>query len=204
MNLELIFGDELLDRDDLVNNDPWSLASKVGVTILSNKDLLASFVDLDENRVIAAVFHSYYNNEYAFDVVVDFKYQRQGIGKELIEIAMEEFESIKDMDPDVELKLEVINPNLVNFLERQYGIKTKQDLGDRVIMGFISAALDLLAQFSFKYSIDFVEMGLNRSQISSLIGRVPLKGSYRIVDNMIYFNNTRDGQAVFDYFKMNM
>jgi GNAT superfamily N-acetyltransferase len=127
--LELVFGDDLFELD-LVNNDPWSLASKVGVTVLSNKNLLASYVDLDISRVVAAVFTSFDAGVFGFDVAVDPVYQGRGLGTELINIAMGEFREM----PDATLELDVINKDLIPFLERTYGLEVTQQDGGHFIM----------------------------------------------------------------------
>jgi len=130
MNLEYAYGDELFDMG-LVNDDPWSLANKVGITILSDKDLFISVVDLDENRVIAALFNAYQNDEYSFDVVVDPNYQGQGIGTELIDIAMQDFRA---MPEDAILKLDVVNKGLIPFLEKVYSLRVMDKDGSHYIM----------------------------------------------------------------------
>jgi len=134
-HLEFIFGTEELFELPLVNSDPWSLAQKVGVTILSDKELLASVVDFDESRVIAAVFNAYTPESYSFDTVVDPKYQRRGLGKELIQLAMDEYSNLQEAYPDLKLDLDVINPDIIPFLEREYNLEVKEQQGGHYIMG---------------------------------------------------------------------
>jgi len=135
--LEYIWGDDLLDEENLplVNNDPWALANSVGITILSDKNLLASIVDHDESRVIAAVFNSVTPEEYGFDTVVDSKYQRRGLGKALIQIAMDEYASLQDAYPDLKLNLDVVNQDIIPFLESTYNLEVKTQDGSHYIMG---------------------------------------------------------------------
>lgn len=131
--LEFIFGDELFELP-LVNNDPWALAQKIGVTILSDKELLASVVDYDEGRVIAAVFNAVTPEDYSFDTVVDPKYQRRGLGTQLIEIAMDEFQAVQEYYPDIKLNLDVINPGIIPFLKRKYNLEVKETQGGHIIL----------------------------------------------------------------------
>jgi len=138
VDLELLIGEEaeeLLYRDDLVNNDPWALAQSVGITILSDKDLYAVFVDNDEGIVAAALFTSYYDHKYSFDTVVGKKYQGMGLGSQLIDLAMEEFKWIESDDPEAILELDVVNERIVPFLERKYDLKIKKTEGGHIIMG---------------------------------------------------------------------
>jgi GNAT superfamily N-acetyltransferase len=132
-DLELIFGDALLDIP-IVNNDPWALAQKVGVTVLSDKNLLASYVDYEEGRVIAAVFNSTDPEHYSFDTVVDPKYQGQGLGTNLIQIAMDEYETLQEVYPELNIKLDVINPGIIPFLERTYNLEVTAIEGNHYIM----------------------------------------------------------------------
>lgn len=120
---ELIFGtDELFSRDDFINNDPWALGTMEGITISDKNFLCGHAVDTPEGkRIVSAIFDSYDNGnqEYSFDTVVDHRYQRQGLGKELIDIAMGRFKNeILDADPDAKLNLDVINENIIPYLER--------------------------------------------------------------------------------------
>lgn len=140
-HLEFIFGAEELFELPLVNSDPWALAQKVGVTILSDKELLASVVDFDESRVIAAVFNAVTPESYSFDTVVDPKYQRRGLGKELIQIAMDEYSVLQEVYPDLKLDLDVINPDIIPFLEREYNLEVKEQQGGHTIMGTLSIYL---------------------------------------------------------------
>lgn len=140
-NLQYIFEGEdgLLDMD-IVNNDPWALAQREGITILSNKDLYASVVDMDEGIVVGALFTSVDSfdggMDYSFDTVVDKRYQNQGIGRELIKIGMNNYEELKDAYGDeLVLMLDVVNEGIVPHLEREYGLHVLERDGGHFIMG---------------------------------------------------------------------
>ena len=138
-SITLVHGDELFDMD-IVNNDPWSLANRHEVRISSDKELLASYVDLEEGIVIAAVFDSFSLRYYSFDVVVDRRYQRIGLGKKLIDIAMQKFYELQDDCDDCDdcrkttLLLHVINPVLVPYLIKEYDLVVTNEFNNESIM----------------------------------------------------------------------
>lgn len=133
MKIELLFGDDLFDAV-FVNNDSWALAQREGINFLSDKEFVAGHVDTDEGIIVSALVEGYGNGEYSFDVAVDHRYQKQGLGKELIEIAMGNFEMYKDVEPDAVLNLDVVNPNIVKFLEREYGLSKQETEPERYKM----------------------------------------------------------------------
>jgi hypothetical protein len=63
---------------------------------------------------------------------------------------------------------------------------------------------DVTAQFRSQEMIDFFELGMNRNDATALLAQVPMRGSYRITDSQILFDNPRDAQAVYDFFQLNM
>lgn len=160
MSIDFIFGDDLLDLD-IVNNDPWALAQREGVTILSDKELLASAVDTDEGIVVGAVFNAVTPEHYSFDTVVDHRYQHQGLGKQLIEIAMDEFENIKEAYPEIKLNLEIINPDIIPHLKSQYGLEILEEIPGRTFMGtnHLAKAMLMLAQRATTYLYHVTYLG---------------------------------------------
>jgi len=147
MNLEFYTAEDLLELE-IVNNDPWALGQREGVTILSDKELLAGYIDADEGMVVGAVFNSISQTEdedgndysaYSFDTVVDHRYQGQGLGTNLIAYAMDEFNQAQDCYPDLKLELDVINPGIISFLERTYGVKVIREERGHYIMGVSKA-----------------------------------------------------------------
>jgi ribosomal protein S18 acetylase RimI-like enzyme len=138
-DLQLVFGDELFEMD-ILNNDPWALAQLSNINILSNKELLASFVDMnfagEGGVVVAAIFDAFDGESYDFDTVVHPKYQGKGLGTQLIEIAMDRFKSeILEMNPEATLHLDVVNPRMVDFLKSKYGLEVKEQIGGHILMG---------------------------------------------------------------------
>jgi len=164
MSLEFVFGDELLELE-IVNNDPWALAQREGVTILSDKDLLASVVDTDEGMVIAAVFNAANPEHYSFDTVVDHRYQHQGLGKQLIEIAMGGFEDMKEAYPDMKINLEVINPDIIPHLKNTYGLEVTEEIPGRTFLGNAIRMLiaDVIVDPNYDYGWELDDYLVERS-----------------------------------------
>lgn len=138
--IELLWGEDLLDNEELVNNDPWAMANRAGVTVLADKEFVCGHVDLappsgEGGIVVSALFTSYFDGKFSFDVAVDHRYRGFMLGPTLTEIGMDQFREIQDMDPDAILELDVINPKVVPFLEREYGLKVLKEEGDHYIMG---------------------------------------------------------------------
>ncbi|MBU2527728.1 MAG: hypothetical protein KKC03_14115 [Bacteroidetes bacterium] len=138
-NIQLIYGDDLLDSDDLnlADNDSRALAARCEIRISSQKDLLASYVDLEEKIIIAAAFDFFVLGYYSFDVVVDRRYRRMGLGKKLIDIAMQKFYELQsDLDDfdKTTLLLHVVNPVLVPYLMREYDLVVTNEINSDTIL----------------------------------------------------------------------
>jgi len=97
-------------------SEAWDLAQNSSINVLSNKELLDYRVNQNTNSVIGAVFYSVDNEVYSFDVVVDEKYQRQGIGTELTDSALQYYEEIRDAYPDLKIEVETVNPGMEKIL----------------------------------------------------------------------------------------
>lgn len=118
------------NRDDFTNQ-AWKLAKNSSIHILSDKDL--SSVAIINNVVVGALFVAWNQEEFSFDVVVDPKFQNQGIGKQLIDAAMSEFNWTEF--PDKYIKADVVNSYLIPVL-RRYGFKIQQQIGSHTIMTY--------------------------------------------------------------------
>lgn len=135
-----MYAEEILAGEGFINNDPWALANQVGVTILSDKDFVCGHVaETDEGKLLVSASFDSYNagdSSYSFDTAVHRKYQGQGLGSELIDLAMLRFKNeILDMDPEAVLKLDVINKDIIPYLERAHGLTVQQEVGGHTIMG---------------------------------------------------------------------
>ena len=129
------------DSDDY---DPWvaadqadDVAKKSGIRIDSTKEL--KFIALNEkDEVIGAAWDSFDHDsefdgfdgfEYSFDVAVLPEY-RGGTGLKLIETCMDEFKNMQSEHPNSRIKLWVVNPKLVPFLERKYDFEIEMKHSD--------------------------------------------------------------------------
>ena len=123
-------------NEDAEDYDPWVAADqadevmkKSGVRPDRNKEL--RFIALDENDdVVGAAFDSIVNSEeygleYSFDVAVNPEY-RGSIGIELIKSCLEEANQYEERV----IKLWVVNPKLVNVLEKKFGFEIEMKHGD--------------------------------------------------------------------------
>jgi GNAT superfamily N-acetyltransferase len=126
--------DELgLDNDDIMNQAD-DVANKSGIRISNNKEL--SGVAIEDSKVIGAVYSSLLGDEYSFDVVVSEPYRGKGVGKELVEFAMDEYNSYKNIyDQNIKLNIDVVNPVMRTLLKKHHGLKDVQQTGpDRFTM----------------------------------------------------------------------
>ena len=101
----------------------YKLARRLGVNILSDKELFC--VMGDQRQLIAAVWTSWVQNEFSFDVVVRPEYQNQGIGTKLVDECISEFEQTKEAYGDnTHISLHVINPLMESILARRGFVKS--------------------------------------------------------------------------------
>ena len=124
------FDDEEGDRDTLIQQ-AWALAKQSPINILSNKDLNSAAV-INE-QVVGVLFIAWNQNEFSFDVIVSPQFQQQGIGKQLIGVAMSEFRWMSEGIEGAHIKADVVNNFLIPVLQR-YGFVIKQQVGGHTIM----------------------------------------------------------------------
>jgi ribosomal protein S18 acetylase RimI-like enzyme len=122
---------------DKIYSQAWEVAKASGINILSNKQL-TGFV-LKDNKVVGAIFSSLDNNEkeFSFDVVVDQRYRGSGIGRELTQNGIDQYEFYRDMfeEDDLKLVLDVVNPNMRELLKKYFNFNDIQKVGtDRYLM----------------------------------------------------------------------
>jgi GNAT superfamily N-acetyltransferase len=97
------------------------------VKIRQSNDNRYCFVATIDEKVIGAVSDKWsIDNDdmtatYSWDIAVDPEYQREGVGKKLINSVIQKYESDKDiyeeMDYKTQMRLWVVNPNLADYLE---------------------------------------------------------------------------------------
>lgn len=119
--------------------DPWvtadqadQVAKESGIRISRNKELL--FIALNSDDVVGAVWAALVPDEigtaFDFDVAVHPKYRTGRLGLELIDAALGDFEAHQADDPNMFVRVHVVNPKLVRVLERKYGFEIEQQYGD--------------------------------------------------------------------------
>jgi ribosomal protein S18 acetylase RimI-like enzyme len=99
-----------------------------GINILSDKNL--SLLAIKDERVVGALYTGLTGDEFSFYIIVDKTQRGQGIGKKLIDYGLSEFQQLPE---DYELKLDVVNPDLVNHLLKR-GLKVVGKTGGHTTM----------------------------------------------------------------------
>ena len=125
------FEDENDDYDiyDLLKQSEI-LSKESSINILSDKDV--NTVAVIKGNVVGGLWTSVDNEEYSFDVIVDEKYKRQGIGSELVDMAISEFNSIHS-EMNFEMIADVVNPDMVKLLLKK-GFEIIEDHHGHTIM----------------------------------------------------------------------
>jgi len=123
-----------------VADDANRIAIDGGVTILNMMELSGILVDVKLSKVIGGIWVSHDSEKFSFDIAIDSNYQGMGLGTILIDAALQEYGSQKEvadeMDNEFNMEVDVINPKLAEILEKKYGFHILYAVSqDRVIMG---------------------------------------------------------------------
>lgn len=105
---------ELLDQLPKLEKDS-------GINIL--RDKTASVLAVDAGTVVGALYTSFVDNVYSFDVIVHPDYNNQGIGTELTDTGISEFSMFQDVDTDAEMVLDVVSPKMEAILKKKGFVK---------------------------------------------------------------------------------
>ena len=111
-------------------NDLNRIEKESGINILSDKELM--LLAIKNDKVVGALYTGISGNKYSFDVVVDKTERNKGIGKQLINYGISEYTSLPK---DYVMKLDVVNPLLVQFLLNK-GFIISNKLGAHTIMQY--------------------------------------------------------------------
>lgn len=126
--------DDMYDVDEDINElleQVDSLVSRSSINVLRGKDLKS--IAVIGETVVGALFTEFSNYEFSFDVVVDTANQSSGIGKELTNIAMAEYDMYSDMD-GVRLVIDVVNPRYAEYLQKQYSLSIESESHGHIIL----------------------------------------------------------------------
>jgi len=121
---------DLYDYSDQINE----LENKSGIRILRGKDLsVIAFLE-EEGKIIGVLYTEFSDGKYSFDVIVDEKFRGKGIGRELMDIGIREYQTLKNEFDNVELEVDAVNPKVVEYLKTK-GLKIKKEIEGHIIMG---------------------------------------------------------------------
>jgi len=125
------FDNENEELDDLdldiydLSDQADEIAKNSNIGILRNKELTGIILNLDTLTVAGALWVNNDLDEFSFDIAIDQKYRNKGLSYILIDQAMNEYEYRNDIveDEKLPIKIEAINPIMVNILKNKYGFK---------------------------------------------------------------------------------
>ena len=124
--------DEEEDQGDLYNQS-HALAQSQGLNILRDKD--PSCFVLDGKRLVGCLFVTDSSTKFSFDIVVDPRYQGQGVGSRLTDMAIQEYNERAGAYDDYEYEIDVVNPTMKRILECK-GFRVLEKVGEsRWLMG---------------------------------------------------------------------
>lgn len=128
--VETVSPDELTPEQ---NEQLNQMTVESGIRILSNKEL--DIVYLVDGNVAAGLWTSLVNDEFSFDTIVGKQYRNQALGARMIKDGLSLFKSLRFDDPNVTLRLDVVNYRLVEPLTK-IGLKVLDRVGNHTIMGY--------------------------------------------------------------------
>ena len=111
-NFQYIYQDDISEKDADI---AYKMAKTHGISILSDKDLY--LIMKNKSDVVGSLWTAVNYEEFSFDIVVNEKYNGQGIGKKLADLAIEWYNSDKEAyGDDTVLRADVINPVMKHIL----------------------------------------------------------------------------------------
>lgn len=110
-----IFDDDDVNYDELIDQAQAMIAGS-GINILRSMDL--EYVAHENGKVLGGLWIGRLGDEYSFDVIVSKEHQGQGIGRQLIMVAMSDFRDFQEANENAHIMAHVVNPILVPTLQR--------------------------------------------------------------------------------------
>jgi len=104
------------------------IAKNGGINILSDKELRGLLIDKNNNQIIGGLWINNDMNDFSFDIAIKKEYQNKGLSKILIDNALEYYKMYNEMysevnHGDLPMRVDVVNPKLVNILQQKYNFK---------------------------------------------------------------------------------
>lgn len=126
--LEFVSPDEASERDIDYYDDLNRIEKESGIRILSDKNL--SVIAIKNGKAVGALYTGLSGDEFSFDIIVDKNERGQGIGNKLSNLGFSEY---RDLPEGYNLKLDVVNPNMVHYLLKK-GLTVVNQIGGHTIM----------------------------------------------------------------------
>lgn len=124
-----VYADEL---DSKHIDDAYKMAKKYNIGVLSDKEIHT--VAITNNEVVGALWTSWMSGEFSFDIVVREDYQGQGVGKRLIDIAINTYNEDKEAFDNPIMKAYVVNKKVMVPMLLKKGFKVEKEYPDQIIM----------------------------------------------------------------------
>ena len=124
-----IYADEL---DPHHIDDAYKMAKKYDIGVLSDKEIHTVAISNDE--VVGALWTSWLSGEFSFDVVVRDDFQGKGVGKRLVDIAIDTYNQDKEAFDEPIMKAYVVNKQIMVPLLLKKGFKVEKEYSDQIVM----------------------------------------------------------------------
>jgi len=124
-----IYSDNMEDEDsDNILAQADEITKKSGLHIYSTKDLSDVAYNPEIKEVMGVLYITNMADVFSFDVIVKDEYKRKGIGRKLVDIALDHYKSQKEAyGDDFEMEVEVVNPHM-EMLLKHLGFKVTHKL----------------------------------------------------------------------------
>ena len=129
-------GDLIMENLELSNddyNDITALQKDSGINILSDKEL--SDIIRENDKIVGALWTSWDNDTFSFDIIVHPKFRNKGYAKQLIKMALSQFNDEKEAYNNPKLEVDAVNPHMEEMLKKHFGFKELSRIGGHVILG---------------------------------------------------------------------
>jgi len=127
-NVAYVYADEL---DSKHIDDAYKMAKKYDIGVLSDKEIHT--VAILNNEVVGALWTTWLSGEFSFDVVVRDDFQGKGVGKRLVDIAIDTYNQDKEAFDEPIIRAYVVNPTMEKILLAK-GFKEENRMKGQVTM----------------------------------------------------------------------